>query len=86
MQNHKAKSWTGVAPAPRPYSVDGAYRSHGGGSSRVGCSAESSGVAAGPVVVCDGPRLIVSSVRRKARARPSFADSRHPRRVSWKLN
>jgi hypothetical protein len=35
--------------------------------------------------VHDGPRLIVSSVRRKARARPSFADSRHTRRAPWKL-
>ena len=43
------------------------------------------GIAAGPRAVHDVPRLIVSSVRRKARARPSLADSRHPRRAPRKL-
>jgi hypothetical protein len=41
------------------------------------------GLCRRPGVVCDGPELIVSSARRKARARPAD-DSRHSRRVSWK--
>ena len=65
-------------------SVDGATRSKAAKFGSAGVSVSSVRRRLG--VVRDGPRLIVSSVRRKARARPSFADSRHPRRAPWKLN
>ena len=64
-------------------SVDGAYRSQAVSSGSVVCEL---GCRRRPGGVHDGPRLIVSSVRRKARARLSFADSTHPRRAPSKLN
>ena len=82
MDRHKAKSWTGAATAPRP--VGRRAMTVEGGEIRVGWLAVR--CRRRPRVVCDGPRLIVSSVRRKARARPSFADSRHPRRVPMEVN
>lgn len=83
--------WTNTrrnhGPAPRPRVDLSGRRSVAGGWGEVRVGEWPVRVSPpAPEVVHDGPRLIVSSVRRKARARPSIADSRHPRRAPRKLN
>jgi hypothetical protein len=82
MDRDKAKSWTEAASAPRPVWSTVQYGRRRQNSGRLAVRVE---VPRWPDMVCDSPRLIVSSVRRKARARPSIADSGHPRRAPWKL-